>query len=256
MVQQHNFISVDYIINDIKSHELMKNINPEVIIEAALTVIELVGIPLLTVEDFCVKELHGGKAKLPQTSLGLKSAYYTGNDCSDIEPELRNFRGYEVYLKQYNFSRMLANTDDLANIHVDKMRGNNYPSYTINNNLINVNKKSGNVLLVYNKLATDSKGIPIIPDNKSLILAITAYVKKNYFTVLSDLGKLPNERSLERAAQDYHWYVGQTQSGLAGFKSEAEVEAFLNYFRKLYQEDTNFYNRFENDNLMQRRKPL
>lgn len=253
MNQQHTFISVDYIINKIKSHTLMANMNPEDIIESALAVIELVGIPLLTVEDYCIKDIKEGLVRLPSDSLGLKSVYYTNTE-NKIEEERYSECG--SIISDYMFTRMLSNTDDLANVKVLGASNKSYPSYSVNYNVLHLNRKRGQVLITFNKLAVNKRGIPIIPDNPSLLLAIENYIKKNYFSVLSDIGKLPNENSLHRAERDYSWYVGQTQSGLAGFKSDAEIESFLNYFRKLYQEDSNFYARNEFDNKMQLRKPL
>ena len=44
--------------------------------------------------------------------------------------------------------------------------------------------------MAYRALPVDGEGIPLIPDNSVFYRALEAYVKKNWFTILFDLGKI------------------------------------------------------------------
>ena len=57
------------------------------------------------------------------------------------------------------------------------------------------------------------KGYPMLPDNSSFIKALELYIKKQYFTVLFDMGKITGQ-VLNNTQQEYAWYVGQCQSDL------------------------------------------
>lgn len=251
----HKFISVDYIINRIKAHPLMIEYNPEDIIEKTIQVLKLVECPLITVEHTCIKDLVNGMAKIPLESESIKDVYYTSAKCESNLIGSNYITKDNFFESGYKFTRMLGNTDALSSTrHTQSL--NNFPSFIINYNTIVTNKKVGSVLIVYNKLATDINGVPLILDNQSLLLAIENYIKKEYFKVLLDLGRLPNRMSLDSAESDYCWYIGQAQSYFAGLNTDGEIEAFLNYFRKMYQEDSNFHSRNSYDNLKQYSKPL
>ena len=59
----------------------------------------------------------------------------------------------------------------------------------------------------------DDDGYPLIPDNSSYERALEAYIKKQWFTIQYDLGKI-NPQIMMKADQDYAWAVGQAQTDL------------------------------------------
>ena len=65
----------------------------------------------------------------------------------------------------------------------------------------------------YWAIPVDNMGFPLIPENSSFITALELYIKKQYFTILFDTGKL-NPNVLQNVQQEYAWYVGQAQSDL------------------------------------------
>lgn len=258
MVREHKYISLDYIINKVKEHPLMTDLNPDTIIANCFTVMRLVGIPVLTSKSICVQPVISSVAKIPADSENVLSVYYSVSPKEDVDKVICKLNDMSEYVESnVKVNRMIHNTDDLAFAgSMNKTVLESYPSFVLNNNRIVTNKRQGSVVIVYNSYAKDNNGIPLALDKESLLLAMENYVKKEYFGILYDLGKLPNRASLETAAQNYAWYVGQTQSELAGFQSDAEVQSFLNGFVKLYKEETNFYYRDAFDNRVQLRKPL
>lgn len=254
MTQEHKFISLDYIINNIKKHPLMKDLDPEIILEQSMEVMKLVGLDGLTVVDSCVKELKTKGVKAPFNSEGIKDIYYTSK--RELEYDLGPEGTYDLF-KLNGFTRMISNSDKLGYLNrkdIDSM--NDIPSYLLNGNVIVTNKKGGHLLIVYNKFMEDENNIPLVPDIASLLLAIENYVKRNYFSVLMDIGKLPNMNSYNKADTDYLWYIGQTQSYLAGFKTDGETESFLAYFRSMYKDNSTYSERDMFNNAIQLAKPL
>lgn len=246
MTQEHKLISLDYIINKIKRHPLMVDLDPEIIIEQALTVVKLAGLDGLTVLDSCVKQLKTRAVKVPSDSEGIVEVYYSKEPVNTEDVSLNN-----------KYIRMKNDTDNLGGLpNLNNASTNRVPSFKINGNVLVTNRETGYLLIVYNKYMVDGNGIPLVPDLESLLLAIENYIKKEYFSILLDIGKISNGASLNKAETDYTWYIGQTQSYLAGFKTNAEVESFLSYFRKLYKEDSTFYERDQYNNNVQLGKPL
>jgi hypothetical protein len=54
----------------------------------------------------------------------------------------------------------------------------------------------------------DEDGFPLIPDNQSFKKALEYYIKREYFTILFDIGVI-TAPVLTNAEQRYAWYVGQ-----------------------------------------------
>ena len=76
---KYNFISIDRIINSVKQNDLLADINPEVIIEQAITVCSLLEIPSLTVEDLCFVKLNKGMAMLPLGHEDILGIFYSND---------------------------------------------------------------------------------------------------------------------------------------------------------------------------------
>jgi len=50
--------------------------------------------------------------------------------------------------------------------------------------------KEGTIELSYKAISTDTNGYPLLPDNSSFSRALELFVKKSWFTILFDLGKI------------------------------------------------------------------
>lgn len=83
--------------------------------------------------------------------------------------------------------------------------------YKINGNYIYTSFDSGIVDLAYDAILLDDDGHPMIPNDPSIEKAIENYIKSQYFSILSDLGK-DTSRAAEKAEKEYCWYIGQSQS--------------------------------------------
>lgn len=87
-------------------------------------------------------------------------------------------------------------------------------SYKFNGNYIYCSFETGVVDIAYDGIMLDQDGFPMIPNDPSVEKAIENYIKKEYFGILSDLGK-DVVRALQRAETEYCWNIGQSQSHAA-----------------------------------------
>ena len=89
----------------------------------------------------------------------------------------------------------------------------NLQTYSVKRGYMYFDFEDGQVEINYKAIATDDDGYPMIPDNTQLIKAIENYVKVNHFGIKVDLGEM-SAHALQRAEQDYAWYVGAAQGSL------------------------------------------
>jgi hypothetical protein len=115
-------------------------------------------------------------------------------------------------------------------------------SYRIQGNLIYFSFEKGKVTLSYKAIPVDSDGIPLIPDNQNFLMAMEWYVKVRVFSIMADLGKLPVQ-SLNRAEQEYAWYVGKYQTSMK-MNSLGKAERLLNSLNTLVMKTHEFQNGF------------
>lgn len=216
----YRFISIDIVANRIKKHPLLKDMNFEDIIAYTVDVLRLVSVPRSYEEKGEYLTLSEFKAKLPTNCLNVKSV---------------------DYVKGSNMIPMVIATDTL-NKHISKVQSKsaarkpvnslNY-TYTLNANKIYTNQDEGQVFVVYDTLKCGEDGYPMIPDSVPLRLAIENWIKFNVFSVFEDLGKISG-RAVERADQQYSWYIGKAQTEFQGFINDDDMESFLRDFKRLF----------------------
>lgn len=204
-MKTHNRISIRQILDDILVHPMLQDITLERAVNYAIEFIRIVGMPdafekrtsLLTVANY--------QADLTQ----LEGCYQILS--------IRN-KDTEVILSS-SFSLF-----DLPDSSVS-------PSYVLRGNVLQTSIKEGELEISYLGIPIDDDGFPTIPNIASYIRALEAYIKKQWFTILFDLGKL-HSSILSNAQQEYAWAVGQAQSELAS-PSLDEIEAFTNMWNSL-----------------------
>jgi hypothetical protein len=211
----HKYVSIDTVVARMLRHPLIKDVNYDDLISHAIDVLRLLHVPGQLVENSCYKDVVEYKAALPEESLNLKAV-----DC------IKNKQHIPMLMSRHT-----------AHNHISKMpSGNSNTSeytYTLNNGMINTNIKSGEIFIIYDAFKTDERGFPMIPDSMALIKAIENYIKVQVFSVLVDLQKI-SQASLQRAEQEYSWYIGKAQTEFQGFQNDDHVETFLRSFTKMF----------------------
>lgn len=223
----YKHLSIDVIANRITKHPLLKNINYEDILDYTVDVLRLVNVPRSYEEQSCYKNIVEYKALIPDTALNVKSVdiVISGNAIPMTKSTDTHQAQHERLPNQIDSGRY---------------------TYTLNGNMIHTNVKEGIVFVVYDTLKCDTNGLPMIPDNISLIKAIENYIKVQVFTVLVDLQKI-NQNALHRAEQEYSWYIGKAQTDFQGFENEDSIETFLSNFKRMFDLQRSHKDRFKYD---------
>lgn len=236
--KNNNYISLDVIANKIYKNPILKDLNYEDIIDYAVSVLRILNVPGIYVEESCYKDIVDHKVALPKYALNLKTA----DMCIGG-----------------NLIPMVMSTDSLIK-HVSKTKDNkdyitNNYTYSINNNILITSENCGRVFITFDTLKLDKDEIPMLIDSEALLRAVEAYIKVQVYTVMVDLGKLP-EKALNRAEQEYYFNVGKVQSQQQGFTNEDEMESFLNANTRMFPTKNNHSNRYANQSNTTRNRNL
>lgn len=120
--------------------------------------------------------------------------------------------------------------------HHDRVTGYRLPqelSFKTQGQVLYVSFKTGDVLVSYKAIPIDKDGFPLLIDNPVFLKALEAYIKKEEFTILFDIGKI-TPAVLQNTQQQYAWLAGQLQSEFT-IPSISEMESIKNSWCALIQ---------------------
>ncbi len=199
------YISIKVVADNVMRHPLLQDISFEQIISYVVDFIKIIGAPKIFTQRIEVLELKDYRAPLP---------------CDLVEI---------IQVKDLETCRcMRSSTDNFVD-----SRGQNLADLTFKTQggIIYSNKKRGNIEVSYRAVVTDEEGYPMIPDNSKVLRAIEAYIKRQWFTILFDLGKITTP-VLQNAQQDYAFYVAQASNDLI-MPTLSEMESITNAWNTL-----------------------
>lgn len=104
-------------------------------------------------------------------------------------------------------------------------------TYKIQGGYIFTSIKEGEIEISYRAIIIDDEGYPMIPDNSKFLRALEAYIKKQWFTILFDMGKL-QAPILNNTQQEYAWAVGACESEFQKMSLD-KAESFYNSWRTM-----------------------
>lgn len=190
------YTTINEIMSKITKHPMMKDISLDIVIEYAIDFMRIVGIPPTFLDKTSVIDIHNYRGELP-------CDYY----------EMIQVRLLKKHCHPSELSPVFRYTTDSFHMSPNKPRVSDL-TYKIQGNCIFTSPlKDGPIEISYKAMPVDEEGIPLIPDNSSYIRALQAFIKKEYFTEQFDQGKI-NPQIMQKADQDYAFYVGQAQTDL------------------------------------------
>lgn len=201
----YNRISIKQIMDDILDHPMMQDLSFERAINYAVEFIKIVGMPTAFEHKVESKEVEDYSIFIPE-------------DCYQI-----------LAIKKKGGEEVILNTS--TSVFGPSKSNSASSSYVIRGNVIQTSFEEGELEISYLALPVDSEGYPTIPEIASYIRALELYIKKKWFTILFDLGKL-NVSIYNNIKQEYAFAVGQAQSELIK-PSLDEMEAFTNMWNSL-----------------------
>lgn len=228
MAEQYS--SIRLILDKILRHPLMQDITLETAVDYCIDFMRIVGVPSMFGEKTEIIKVKEYRAVLP-------CDYYQ-----------------VIQIRKVGGAAFRYSTDSfhMSECKHDYKRGVNDLTYKIQGNIIYTSLEEGDIELAYEAIATDEDGYPLIPDNSSFTRALGLYIKKEWFTILFDLGKI-SPAVLQNVQQEYAWAVGDCESEFNRLSID-KAESFFNSWRTLIIRDGEHRTGFKNNGSKERLK--
>lgn len=204
----------------IMRHPLLRDVPFETILDYTIDFLQIVGVPSLFEEKTALLHVENYRCMLPCDYVSMIQVR-TAKKVDGIEPNHRSHISYRYSTDSFHMSN---EKPDVGRYGTDL-------TYKIQGSVIYTSTKDTDIEIAYNAIATDGEGYPLLPDNPSFLRALEAYVKKQQFTILFDLGKL-QPAILQNAQQEYAFYVGQCQTDMI-MPSIDQMESLTNLWTAL-----------------------
>ena len=178
-------------------HPLMQDIPFETVIDYAVDFIRIVGTPPSFIDKTAIIDIHNYRGELPcdfYEMTQVRLARDKDHRVDDLAPTFR------YTTDSFHMSPNKPHVSDLTY----KLQGNC---------IFTAPLEEGQIEIAYRAMPIDDEGYPMIPDNSSFSRALEMYIKKQWFTIQYDLGKI-SQQAMVKADQDYAWAVGQAQTDL------------------------------------------
>lgn len=225
------YISLKNIVDKTLRHPLMAGISFEAIIDYCVDFMRIVKCPNIFQEKY--------------TSFEIKD-YRSVEDLPEDFYEVIQVKSSNVHMRYSTDTFHVALPyDSKGKLPEDYVEDNNRESdftYKIQGNKIYTSFREGTIEMSYMAMPMDEEGYPMIPDNSKFTRALEAYIKKQWFTILFDLGKL-QPQILQNTQQEYAWAVGACESEFKHLTLD-KAESFYNMWRSsllsIKQHNTSF----------------
>lgn len=204
MAEQYTNIQI--ILDKLLRHPLLQDLSLEAAVDHTIDFMRIVGVPTIFEEKTEVLNIKNYKAVLP-------CDYYQ-----------------MIQVRNCNTGEVLRHASD--SFHMSECKTSPFGiTYKIQGGIIHTSIENGNIEIAYEAIPIDEDGYPKIPDNSSFTRALELYIKKHYFTVLFDMGKI-TPAVLQNTQQEYAWAVGDCQSEFNRLTID-KMESFSNSWKTL-----------------------
>ena len=217
-----SYVNIRYILDRIMQHPLMQDVTLEQVVAFTVDFMRIVGTPNMFVEKTEILDIENYRALLP--------CDYS----QTIQVRKLNGPTFRYSSDSFHMSECRASREEFTDL-----------TYKIQGNIIYTSIKEGEIEVAYLAIATDSEGYPLLPDNSSYTRALELYIKKQWFTILFDLGKI-GPAVLQNTQQEYAWAVGDCQTEFNRLSID-KAESFFNSWRTLILRDSEHRTGFRNN---------
>lgn len=224
MVNEISYINIREVLSRILRHPLLQDISLEQAIQYTIDFIGIFGMPKSYQDKEEVLHIEDFRAKLPCGLISINQ------------------------IKECKTGICLRSMTDtfMPREHHDRVTGYGLPqelSFKTQGQVLYVSFKTGDVLVSYKAIPIDKDGFPLLIDNPVFLKALEAYIKKEEFTILFDIGKI-TPAVLQNTQQQYAWLAGQLQSEFT-IPSISEMESIKNSWCTLIQKVSEFDSGFK-----------
>ena len=205
MVSEFNYISVKEVLSRLLKHPLLQDLSTEVAIQYTLDFFAAMGLPNIyadKVTTICIDNFRG---ILPCDLIAINQVRLARNGVC-LRAMTDNFNG--------------THSEDKGEL-----------SFKTQGSVIFTSFKTGDIEISYKAIPTDDDGLPLLPDNPVFLKTLELYIKKEWFTILFDMGKI-SPAVLQNTQQEYAFKAGQCNNEFM-IPSVSEMEAFTRMYNTL-----------------------
>ena len=226
MVKEYNYINIREALSRVLRHPLLQDVTLEQAVQYTIDFIGIFGMPKLYQDKEEVLHIEDFRAKLPCDLISINQ------------------------IKECKTGVCLRSMTDnfMPREHYDRSAGYRIPqewSFKTQGQVLYVSFKTGDVSVSYKAIPVDKDGFPLLIDNPVFLKALEAYIKREAFTILFDMGKIA-PAVLQNTQQQYAFLAGQLQSEFT-IPSISEMESIKNSWCTLLQRTTEFRKGFKNN---------
>jgi hypothetical protein len=250
LVMANNYISLKTIMDKTLRHPLMAGISFEAVIDYTIDFMRIVQCGGFF-EEKCIKiPIKQYKGVLPDDFYEVNQIRLVGEKCNrdvyeevlktDEEGNVITIDGNIIPTGQYIQTGYVEDSCKVGKVftystdtfHMSEGKSHIGLTYKIQGDYIFTSIKEGEIELAYKAILIDElSSYPMIPDNSKFTRALQAYIKKEWFTILFDMGKLQGA-ILQNAQQEYAWAVGACESEFQKMSLD-KAESFYNSWSTL-----------------------
>ena len=226
MVNEYQYTNVRQVLDELKKHPLLQDLTLEQVVSYIVTFIGIFGMPKLYQDKEEVLHIEDFRAKLPCDLISINQ------------------------IKECKTGVCLRSMTDnfMPREHYDRSAGYKIPqelSFKTQGQVLYTSFKTGDVSVSYKAIPVDKDGFPLLIDNPVFLKALEAYIKREAFTILFDMGKI-TPAVLQNTQQQYAFLAGQLQSEFT-IPSISEMESIKNSWCTLIQRTSEFTTGFKNN---------
>ena len=238
----NNYTSIKVVADRLLRHPMMAGISFEAIIDYTVDFMRIVQCCNFFEEKCSIITINNYKGLLPNdfyevNQIRLKSTTRKYPIYEEItrEDEDGNVVPTMQY-KQIGYASKEVSTSKVFKYATDSFHMSENAdcvdlTYKIQGGYIFTSIKEGEIEISYRAIIVDNEGYPMIPDNSKFLRALEAYIKKQWFTILFDMGKL-QAPILNNTQQEYAWAVGACESEFQKMSLD-KAESFYNSWRTM-----------------------
>ena len=224
MVKEYNYINIREVLSRILRHPLLQDVTLEQAVQYIIDFIGIFGMPKLYQDKEEVLHIEDFRAKLPCDLISINQ------------------------IKECKTGVCLRSMTDnfMPREHYDRSAGYKIPqelSFNTQGQVLYVSFKTGDVSVSHKAIPVDKDGFPLLIDNPVFLKALEAYIKREAFTILFDMGKI-TPAVLQNTQQSYAWLAGQLQSEFT-IPSQSEMESISRMWNTLIQRTNEFNTGFK-----------
>lgn len=222
MVNNVNFVNIRTILDRLMRHPLLTDLSLEAVIQYCTDFIGAMGLPNIYIEKTEDIEIRDYRGMLPCDLISINQARTSGD-------------GICMRSMTDNFNANPINNGRLSG-------GEN--TFKTQGRIIYTSFKDGDIQISYKAIPVDEEGFPMIPDNSIFLKALELYIKKEWFTIQFDLGKI-SSAVLQNTQQSYAFVAGQCNSEFL-LPSVSEMESITNILNQMIPGNSEFVRGFRN----------